>query len=88
MMCGLQFYGAIIKAGVRVGDGAVIGMGAVVTKDVDAYSIVCGNPAKLIKYRFNEGIRNSLMEIQWWNMDEERLKHYTRYIKDPRLLLK
>ena len=47
-------YGAIIMSGVKIGKGSVIAAGSVVTKDVEAYAIVGGNPAKLIKYRFNE----------------------------------
>ena len=47
-------YGAILMSGVSIGDGAIIAAGSVVTKDVDKYAIVGGNPARLIKYRFNE----------------------------------
>ena len=54
---------ATICSGVTIGQGAIIGAGAVVTKDVEPYSIVAGNPAKLIRYRFNEGIRNRLNKI-------------------------
>jgi acetyltransferase-like isoleucine patch superfamily enzyme len=54
---------AIICSGVKIGQGAVVATGAVVTKDVEPYAIVGGNPAKVIKYRFNEIIRNKLLEI-------------------------
>lgn len=55
--------GAIICSGVNIGQGAVIAAGAVVTKNVDPYAIVGGNPAKLIRYRFNEQIRNKLLQM-------------------------
>ena len=51
-------YGAMILSGVTIGDGAVVGAGAVVAKDVKPYAIVAGNPAKLVKYRFNEYVIN------------------------------
>lgn len=54
---------AIICSGITIGQGAIIAAGAVVTKDVEPYSIVGGNPAKIIKYRFNESIRKKLLEI-------------------------
>lgn len=54
---------AIICSGVTIGQGAIVAAGAVVTKDVEPYAIVGGNPAKTIKYRFNEGIRNKLIRI-------------------------
>lgn len=64
---------AIILGGVNVGHGAVIGAGAVVTKDVPPYAVVGGVPAKIIKYRFPEPIRHKLLEIQWWNYDPKEL---------------
>jgi acetyltransferase-like isoleucine patch superfamily enzyme len=54
---------AIILSGVKIGQGAVVAAGSVVTKDVEQYSIVGGNPAKLIRYRFEESIRKRLLSI-------------------------
>nr|WP_283255801.1 type B chloramphenicol O-acetyltransferase [Elizabethkingia miricola] len=64
---------AMIMPGVKVGDGAVIGSRALVTKDVEPYAIVGGNPAKLIKKRFSENHIAILLEIKWWEWDEEIL---------------
>lgn len=60
-------YGARILNGINIGDGAVIGLGAVVTKDVEPYAIVGGNPAKVIKKRFDDSVIERLLEIKWWN---------------------
>ena len=57
---------ALIKQGITVGTGAVIGMGSVVTKDVEPYSIVAGKPACLINHRFNEDIVQKLLHSKWW----------------------
>ena len=62
---------AIVLPGVRVGDGAVIGAGAIVTKDVPPYAIFAGNPAKLIRFRFNRDQINFLCRIKWWEFEEE-----------------
>ncbi|MCA0429189.1 MAG: type B chloramphenicol O-acetyltransferase [Bacteroidetes bacterium] len=63
----------MIMPGVKIGDGAVIGSRALVTKDVEPYSIVGGNPAKLIKKRFEDKHIEMLLEIEWWNWDESIL---------------
>lgn len=64
----------LINGGVKVGHGAVIGAGAVVVKDVPPYAIVGGVPAKVIRYRFSPEIIQRLLELEWWNMNEEILK--------------
>ncbi|MGB5920491.1 CatB-related O-acetyltransferase [Arcobacter sp.] len=74
---------AMIKAGVTIGIGSVIGAGAVVVKDVKPYSIVGGVPAKHIKYRFDEKVRNLLIDSQWWNLDEEILEELNEYFDNP-----
>lgn len=60
-----------IMSGVHIEDGAVIGSGAVVTKDVPPYAIVAGVPAKIIRYRFDQSTINALEQIQWWNWDDK-----------------
>ncbi len=62
-----------ILSGVTIGNGAVIANGAIVTKDVPPYAIVGGNPAKLIRYRFDEPTRNALLEAAWWDWPEEEV---------------
>lgn len=66
---------AIIKYGIKIGDGAIIGSGAMVTKDVEPYSIVGGVPAKIIKYRFPEEQIEFLENLKWWDKDLEWLKN-------------
>lgn len=65
--------GATIMSGINVGDGAVIGANAVVTKDVPNYAIVAGNPAKIIKYRFDNNKIEKLEKIKWWNWPIEKI---------------
>ncbi len=71
---------AMIMPGVTIGDGAVIGSRALVTKDVAPYAIVGGNPAKLIKKRFTENEIEILLEIKWWNWEEKVLAEATSLI--------
>ena len=78
----------LIKAGVKIGVGAVIGMGAVVTKDVEAYSIVAGNPAKHIRYRFDDAVREGLLKSEWWKASDADLLTWGRLFNDPHAFLK
>ena len=65
--------GAIIMGGVRIGNGAVVAANAVVTKDVEPYAIVGGNPAAIIKYRFDRQTIEAMQQIRWWDWPEERI---------------
>jgi len=63
-----------VCSGVAVHDGAVLGAGSVVTGDVPAYAIVVGSPANVIRYRFDDQVRESLVELRWWDLDETLLR--------------
>ena len=60
-------YNVTIMGGVRVGNGAVIGANSTVTKDIPPYAIAVGNPARVIKYRFDSEMIRKLQAIRWWN---------------------
>lgn len=64
---------AIILPGVSIGDGAVVGAQAVVSKDVPPYAVAVGNPAQVVKYRFDSGQIRSLLQICWWDWDDDFL---------------
>ena len=71
----------LIKGGVTIGNGAVIGFGSIVTKDVEPYAVVGGNPARFIKYRFSEDVRQKLDVSRWWEIDYFILKDVMRKAK-------
>lgn len=65
--------GCTIMSGVTIGSGSVIATQSVVVKDVEPYSVVGGNPAKTLKYRFPQHIINELLEIKWWDRSDEEI---------------
>lgn len=67
-------YGATILSGVTIGNGAVIGTRSVVAKNVPAYAVVVGNPAKIVKYRFTQEHIDMLEKIAWWNWPKEKVE--------------
>lgn len=73
-------YGATLMPGVQVGDGAIVAAQAVVTKSVPPYAVVGGNPAQIIRYRFDEATVEALLEIQWWHWEIERITRHLRAI--------
>ncbi|KXL52734.1 virginiamycin A acetyltransferase [Anaerotignum neopropionicum] len=73
-------YEAVILSGVHIGDGAIVGSRAVVTKDVPPYTIVGGIPAQEIKKRFSEETIGSLQKLQWWNWPYEKIQKFLPYI--------
>jgi virginiamycin A acetyltransferase len=71
-------YGATLMPGVQVGDGAIIATRSVVTKAVPPYAVVGGNPAQILRYRFDPETIAALLEIQWWHWDIEKItRHLT-----------
>lgn len=73
-------FEAVILAGVKIGDGAIIGTRAVVTKDVPPYSIVCGIPAKVIRKRYSPDIIEQLLSLRWWDWTKDRIKRNLPFI--------
>jgi len=70
----------MIMAGITIGTGAIIAARAVVTKDVEPYAIVGGNPAAFIKYRFTNDKIAELLKLKWWDWSEAKVKEYMSYL--------
>ena len=75
---------ATILGGVHIGNGAVVGTSAVVSRNVPAYAIVAGNPARVIKYRFDKETIRKLQKIRWWNWSLEKIQSSFPLMHDPK----
>lgn len=78
-------HGATILSGVTVGDGAVIGAHSVVTKDVPPYAVVAGNPAKVVKYRFEPQVVERLLLIRWWDWRHDKVMENVELLMSHRV---
>lgn len=76
-------HNVTIMSGVTIGDGSVIAACSVVTKDVPPYTIVGGNPIKIIKQRFSDEQITKLLQIQWWNWDFDKITKFADLLLNP-----
>lgn len=67
-------HGVTILSGVKVGSGSIIGAGSIVTKDIPPYSVVVGNPARVLKFRFSPAIIEELLSLNWWDFNDSELQ--------------
>ena len=74
---------AVVLPGVRIGDGAVVGAGSVVSKSVPAYAIVTGIPATVRRFRFSPEIIEAVQSLEWWDWPDSELKHLARHFSEP-----
>lgn len=77
----------LIRSGVSIGTGAVIGMGSVVTRDVAPYMVVAGSPARPIRPRFDDNLVQRLLRSEWWALDERTLRSAAVYAQEPEKFL-
>lgn len=78
-------YNSTIMPGIRIGDGAIIATNSTITKDVEPYTIVGGNPAKEIRKRFTEKETIKLLEIKWWNWTIEKITQNLKHLTDNKI---
>ena len=76
---------ATILSGVTIGDGAIIGARSVVSKDVPPYCVAVGNPCRVVKKRFSDYQINKLLEIKWWDWDENKVNDNIRLLCQPNI---
>lgn len=79
----------VILPGITIGRGSIVGAGSIVTKNIPKYSVVFGNPAKIISKRFEDDIINILEDLMWWEWDNDKIVHYKNMfnidLKDPNI---
>jgi virginiamycin A acetyltransferase len=78
-------YNATIMPGIKIGDGAIIASNSTVTKDIEPYSIVGGNPSKEIKKRFSNKKIEQLLELKWWDWNIEKITKNVQYLTDEHI---
>lgn len=78
-------FNSTIMPGIKIGDGAIIASNSTVTKDVEPYSIVGGNPAKEIKKRFSKEQIEKLLKISWWNWEIEKITKNIQNLTDQNI---
>lgn len=76
---------ATILPGVRIGDGAIIGLGSIVGHDVEPYTIVVGNPARVVRKRFDDELIGLLLKLQWWNKSIPEIQRLIPLLTDRNL---
>jgi acetyltransferase-like isoleucine patch superfamily enzyme len=80
-------HNCIVKSGVTISDGCIIGAGSILTKNTGPYEIWAGNPAKLIRKRFEESIIIELINIKWWEWPNSKIRSKAIYFNNPAKLL-
>jgi acetyltransferase-like isoleucine patch superfamily enzyme len=79
--------GSLIMQGITIGDGVVVGSGSVVTRDIPAYAIVVGVPARVHSYRFDEATREALSATEWWTWPDTELREILALFESPRRII-